>query len=225
LSATDQDSFAWRQDFIRTFLQRDIPALGLAIPFAVMERLWRLLAHYHGQTLNASKAAAAADLSVPTFRKYLGILEQTYMLRLLPPAEPNLKKRLVKSPKLYIRDSGLLHALRDIESFDDLMAHPVNGASWEGFAIENLTAMHPHWKASYVRTSNDAEVDLLLERGRRRVLIECKLSKAPTPSRGFRQLIADLQPTESWILAPVDEAYPLEEGIQVGHVHHVQLEV
>ncbi len=224
LSAADEDSFAWRQDFIRTFLQRDIPALGLAIPFAIMERLWRLLSHYHGQTLNASKAAAAADLAVPTFRKYLSILEQTYMIRLLPPFESNLKKRLIKSPKLYIRDSGLLHALRDIESFDDLMAHPVNGASWEGFVIENLVAMHPRWKASYVRTSNDAEVDLLIERGRRRILIECKLSKAPKPSRGFLGLIAELQPTESWIAAPVDESYPIREGLRVGHMHHIRID-
>ena len=121
LATDDEDSFAWREDFIRTFLERDIPALGFAIPTGVMERLWRILAHYHGQSMNYSKAAAAADLAIPTLRKYLSILEQTYMIRLLPPTEANIKKRLVKAPKLYIRDSGLLHALRDIDTVDDLM--------------------------------------------------------------------------------------------------------
>ncbi len=224
LAADDETSFDWRVDFIRTFLERDIPQLGFAIPVKTMERLWRLLAHYHGQTLNMSKAAAAADLAVPTFKKYLAILEQTYMLRLLPPAEPNLKKRLIKSPKVYLRDSGLLHTLRDIASFDELIAHPVNGASWEGFVIENLVASNPRWTASYVRTSNDAEVDLVMERGRRRVVIECKLTKAPTPSRGFHQLCADLKPQAAWIVAPVDQTYAVQTGIQVGHLQHIRLD-
>ena len=224
LAADDDASFAWRTDFVRTFLERDIPQLGLTIPVAVMGRLWRLLAHYHGQTLNMSKATAAADLSVPTFRKYLSILEQTYMVRLLPPAEPNLKKRLVRSPKLYLRDSGLLHTLRNIETYDDLIAHPVNGASWEGFATEHIITAHPRWAPSFLRTSNGAEVDLVLERGQRRVLIECKLTKAPTPSRGFHQLVEDLQPEAAWIVAPVDEPHEIRKGIRVGHLRDILLD-
>jgi hypothetical protein len=224
LLATDENSsYDWRENFIRTFLERDIPQLGFAIPSKIMERLWRLLAHYHGQTLNYSKTAAAADLSVPTFRKYLSILEQTYMLRLLPPSETNIKKRLIQSPKLYIRDSGLFHALRDIESFDDLMAHPANGASWEGFVIENLISANPRWQASYVRTSNAAEVDLILVRGRRRILIECKLTKAPVPSRGFHQLVSDLKPDAVWLAAPVDAPYEYQRNIRVGHLRDIRL--
>ncbi|MBF0499321.1 MAG: ATP-binding protein [Candidatus Riflebacteria bacterium] len=223
LAASEDASYDWRENFIRTFLERDIPQLGFAIPYKIMERLWRLLAHYHGQTLNYSKTAAAADISVPTFRKYLSILEQTYMLRLLPPSETNLKKRLIQSPKLYMRDSGLFHALRNIESFDDLMAHPANGASWEGFVIENLIAANPRWHASYVRTSNAAEVDLILERGRRRMLIECKLSKAPVPSRGFHQLIADMKPDAAWLAAPVDVPYDYQTNIRVGNIRDIRL--
>lgn len=224
LARDDEDSFAWREDFIRTFLERDIPALGFAIPTGVMARLWRILAHYHGQSMNHSKAAAAADISVPTLRKYLSILEQTYMIRLLPPMEANMKKRLIKSPKLYIRDTGLLHALRDIETVDDLMANPMNGASWEGFVLENLITSNPRWKASYLRTSNDAEVDLVLERGGRTVLIECKLTKAPHMSRGFHQLISDINPDAAWIIAPVDSPYEIASNVNVGNIHHIQLD-
>ena len=223
-AADDAGSHDWRENFVRTFLERDIPQLGFAIPPAIMGRLWRLLSHYHGQTLNFSKTAAAADLSVPTFRKYLSILEQTYMLRLLPPYEANLKKRLVKAPKLYLRDSGLFHSLRGIESFDELMAHPANGASWEGFVIENLSVAHPRWQASYVRTGNGAEVDLLLERGRRRVLLECKLSKAPKPSRGFHTLVEELKPDAAWLIAPVDSPYEYEASIRVGHIRDIRLD-
>lgn len=224
LAGSDADSRAWRTDFIRTFLERDIPRLGFTIPVPIIERMWILLAHYHGQVLNFNKAASAVDLSVPTFKKYLAILEQTYMLRLLPSAETNLKKRVVQAPKLYIRDSGILHSLLDIDTFDNLLAHPANGASWEGFVIENLIVANPTWRPSFVRTGNDAEVDLLLERGGRRVLIECKLSKAPKPSRGFHQLVSDLRPERAWLVAPVDESYEIQGGVTVADPRHVTLE-
>jgi len=224
LAADDEASFDWRIDFIRTFLERDIPQLGYSIPAGTIERLWKLLTHYHGQTLNYSKAAESAGLSIPTFKKYLGMLEQTYMIRLLRPSEPNLKKRLVKAPKVYVRDSGLLHTLSEIESYDDLLAHPRNGASWEGWVIENLISTHERWKPSFIRTSNQAEVDLMLERGKMRVLIECKLTKAPVPSRGFHQLIQDLHPDAAWIASPVDEVYHVAPGIRAGNVHHIQLD-
>ncbi len=215
LSENDANSFAWRLDFIRTYMERDIPNLGMSIPVPVIGRLWLLLAHYHGQTLNYNKLAGAADISIPTLKKYLAILEQTYMLRLLPPWEANLKKRLVKSPKIYLRDSGILHALLDIEGYDNLLANPVAGASWEGFVIENLMALHPRWQASFVRTSNGAEADLVLEREGRRHLFECKLSKAPKPSRGFHELVEQIQPESAWVVAPVDEPYEIAKGIMV----------
>ena len=215
LAVDDHDSFAWRLDFIRTFMERDIPGLGLNIPVPVIERLWRLLAHYHSQTVNYHKFAAAADLSIPTLKKYLAVLEQTYMVRLLPPAETNLKKRLIKSPKIYLRDSGILHALLDVEGYDSLLANPAAGPSWEGFVLENLIAAHPRWRSSFVRTSNGAEIDLLLERSGRRHLFECKLSKAPKPSRGFHELVEDIQPEGAWVVAPVDEMYEIRKNIMV----------
>jgi predicted AAA+ superfamily ATPase len=215
LARDDQDSYDWRQDFILTFLERDIPALGLNIPMPVMDRLWRLLAHYHGQTLNYSKLAGAIDLSVPTLKKYLAVLEQTYMVRLLPPYEANLKKRLVRSPKLYIRDSGILHGLLEIEDFDQLLGNPGVSESWEGFVIEQLITTIPRWRPSFVRTTNGAEIDLLLEQGGRRQVFEVKLSKAPKPSRGFFQLVEDIQPEKARIIAPVDEPFEWRKGVWV----------
>jgi len=215
LAANPTDSFDWRLDFIRTFMERDIPALGFAIPVPVIERLWLLLAHYHGQTINYHKLAAAADISIPTLKKYLAILEQTYMIRLLPPAASNLKKRLIKSPKVYLRDSGILHTLLDIEAYDSLLANPVAGASWEGFVIENIVARYDKWRPSYLRTSNGAEIDLVLERAGQLHLFECKLSKAPKPSRGFYSLVETIQPASAHVIAPVDEPYEIKKGVVV----------
>ncbi len=137
------------------------------------------------------------------------------MVRLLPGAAANLKKRLVKSPKIYLRDSGILHALLDIEEYDDLLARPVAGASWEGFVIENIIARNPRTRPSFLRTSNGAEVDLLLERGGRRHFFECKFSKAPKPSRGFYEMVACMQPESAWVVAPVDEPYEIRKGVLV----------
>ncbi|MDA0989986.1 MAG: ATP-binding protein [Verrucomicrobia bacterium] len=215
LAADDAQSAAWRRDFTQTFLERDIPALGFSIPIPVMHRLWRLLAHYHGQTINYSKLAEASELSVQALKKYLALLEQTYMLRLLPPHGGNLKKRLVKAPKLYIRDAGLLHDLLDIESFDQLLGHAVVGASWEGHAMENIIACMPRWRPSFVRTSNGAEVDLVLERGSQLRLYEFKASKAPKPSRGFHELIGDLKPATASIVAPVDASFDAGRHVRV----------
>jgi predicted AAA+ superfamily ATPase len=215
LAQNDPDSFDWRLDFIRTFMERDIPSLGFAIPIPVIERLWLLLAHYHGQTVNYHKMAEAADISIPTLKKYLAILQQTYMVRLLPPAVTNLKKRLIKSPKVYLRDSGILHALLGIETYDSLLANPSAGASWEGFVIENAIVKYDRWRPSFLRTSNGAEIDLVLERTGRRHLLECKLSKAPKPSRGFHELVDDLKPDSAWLIAPVDEPYEIRKGVFV----------
>ncbi len=213
LAADELDSLDWREDFIRTFLERDIPSLGFNVPTPVMERLWRLLAHYNGQVINYSKLAGAMDLSVLTLKRYLALLEQTYMIRLLPPFESNLKKRLVRSPKLFLRDSGVLHALLEIEDFDQLLANPQVGESWEAFVNEQLINALPRWRPSFVRTGNDAEIDLLLERGGKRRVFEIKLSKAPKPSRGFYQLIDDLNPDHAAVIAPIDESFELSAGV------------
>jgi uncharacterized protein len=221
LADSDQASFDWRLDFIRTFMERDIPNLGYAIPVPVIERLWLLIAHYHGQTVNFSKMAAAADISIPTLKKYLAVLEQTYMIRMLPPCSKNLKKRLIKSPKIFIRDSGILHGLLDIETYDDLLANPMAGASWEGFAIENIIALYDRWQPSFLRTSNGAEIDLVLERSGRRHVFECKLSKAPKPSRGFHELVDRLQPESARVIAPVDEPFEITKGVVVCSPNHL----
>lgn len=215
LARDDMDSFDWRRDFIRTFMERDIPNLGFNIPIPVIERLWMLLAHYHGQTVNYSKLAGAADLSIPTLKKYLSILEQTYMVRMLKPAEKNLKKRLIKSPKVYLRDTGILHNLLEIEDYDHLLANPAAGASWESFAMENILSAHPHWRPSFIRTSNGAEIDLVLERGNRVMLFEFKLSKAPKPSRGFYELQEAIGPVTAMLIAPVDSPYDIRKGVKV----------
>lgn len=215
LSDDDDGSFEWRRDFIRTFMERDIPGLGFNIPVPVIERLWMLLAHYNGQIINFSKLAGAADLSIPTLKKYLYILEQTYMIRILKPAEANLKKRLIKSPKVYLRDTGIIHSLLEIEDYAHLLANPSAGASWESFAMENIIAQHMHWRPSFIRTSNGAEVDLLLERGNHRRFFEFKLSKAPKPSRGFYELKEALKPEAAVIIAPVDDSYEIRRGILV----------
>jgi len=215
LAKNDEHSFDWRIDFIRTYMERDIPALGFNIPIPVIERLWLLLAHYHGQTVNYHKLAAAADISIQTLKKYLAILKQTYMIRMLQPATPNLKKRLVKSPKVYLRDSGILHTLLEIDAYDSLLANPAAGPSWEGFVIENLITQYDRWRPSFLRTSNGAEIDLMLERAGQRHLIECKLSKAPKPSRGFFELAGTMNPESAWIIAPVDTIYEIRKGFFV----------
>lgn len=215
LAENDTYSFDWRLDFIRTYMERDIPSLGYAIPIPVIERLWRLLSHYHGKVINYSKFAQAADISIPTLKKYLALLEQTYMIRILPATAANVKKRLVKSPKVYIRDSGILHALLGLEDYDQLLSHPSGGASWEGMVVENLIHMNKRWTCSYLRTSNGAEADLVMERAGRRHLFECKLSKAPRPSRGFHELMGNLKPDGAWIVAPVEERYEIKKNIWV----------
>ncbi len=223
LANNNSESFDWRFDFIRTFMERDIPNLGFNIPIPVIERLWLLLAHYHGQTVNYQKMAAAADISIPTLKKYLSILEQTYMIRLLQPTAANLKKRLIKSPKVYLRDSGILHGLLEIEDYDYLLANPIAGPSWEGFVIENIIALYERWRPSFLRTSNGAEIDLLLEQAGHRHLFECKLSKAPKPSRGFYELVDCLQPDSARVIAPVDEPFEIRKGIVVCSPQHLNI--
>ncbi len=213
LNTDDETSFQWREDYIRTFLERDIPQLGFHIPANTLARFWRMLAHSHGQTLNASKLADSMGVSGHTIRKYIDLLEQTFVVRTLQPWTGNTKKRLIKAPKVYIRDTGLLHALLDIESMEQLFAHPVYGASFEGFVIENILAQLPHWQASFYRTSSGAEFDLVLEKAGRRVAIEIKASTSPRLGRGNWSALETLQPDQSFVVAPVDVAYPLQQCV------------
>jgi hypothetical protein len=215
LSPSEKQSYVWRQDFIRTFLERDIPQFGFAIPATAMRRHWTMLAHYHGQIFNASKFGQSLGITHPTVRKYLDILEQTYMVRVLPPLEANLKKRLIKSPKVYIRDSGILHALLEIENMEDLMGHPVFGSSWEGWCIEQIVNAMPGWRPYFYRTSSGEEIDLILERKQKRLAFEFKASLSPHVSKGFAGTLKDLQPLKTWIVTPVKEPYPIPQGATV----------
>jgi predicted AAA+ superfamily ATPase len=215
LATGELESYEWRIDFIRTFLERDIPALGFKVPAGNIERFWRMCAHVHGQVLNRSKLGESLGVSHHTVQSYLDILSETFVIRVLTPFETNLKKRLVKSPKIYIRDSGLLHALLQIEDQNDLLGHPGYGASWEGFALENILASAGYWRPSFYRTSSGIQIDLVLERGKHRIAVEFKVSTSPSLARGFWVGFEDLEAVEGWVIAPVEEPYPLKPNVRV----------
>jgi len=215
LANNETDSYEWRLDFIRTFLERDIPQLGINIPARRIERFWQMCAHIHGCLLNRSSLGESLGVSHHTINSYTALLEQTYLLRVLQPYYVNLKKRIVKSPKIYLRDSGLLHALLDIKTHNDLLGHPVYGASWEGFVIENIVSTHPDWKPYFYRSASGAEIDLVLEKGQQRMAIEIKASTSPEVKRSFWNALNDLNINEAWIVAPVDAPYPYKQGVQV----------
>ena len=215
LARSEAASAAWRRDFVRTFLERDLPQLGVRIPAATLARFWRMCAHHHGQLLNQSQLGAALGVSHVTVRTYIELLAATFMIRLLPPLLPNLRKRLVKSPRVYLRDPGILHSLLDIESADELLGHPTRGASWEGWVIENAIAAFPGWRAHFYRAATGAEMDLVLEKGRTRIGVECKASAAPTVGTAFWNAIEDLGIEEAWVIAPVRESYPIGKHARV----------
>ncbi|MCU0585609.1 MAG: ATP-binding protein [Desulfobacterales bacterium] len=215
LSASDEDSLTWRENFIQTFLERDIPQLGFNIPAQTLRRLWQMLAHQHGQQLNSSRLGESLGVSHTTVRSYLDLLSQTFVVRTLAPFHVNIKKRLVKSPKVFVRDSGLLHSLLEIESHDNLLGHPVYGSSWEGFVVENIIAELPRWRPFYFKTAAGAEVDLVLVRGKRILALECKSSSAPEVTKGFWNALKDTGAKEAWIIAPVKESYPIEKQVRV----------
>jgi hypothetical protein len=216
-----QASVLWREEFIRTFIERDLPQLGVRTPAATLSRFWRMCAHVHGQVLNQSKLGASLGQSHHSVRSYLETLSQTYVVRLLEPFHANLKKRLVKSPKLYLRDSGLLHTLLRIETQADLWSHPIYGASWEGFAIEQILAANPRWTPSFCATHSGAEVDLILERGSKRVAVECKASSAPSVDSRFVRFVGELGVDQTWVVAPVDRRMPIANTMEVAPLHDV----
>ena len=218
LAPSDTASMDWRLAFVRTHLERDLPGFGIRVAAAALSRFWQMLAHSHGQQWNAARIASSLGVSSPTVGHYLDILEDTFMVRRLPPLHANLKKRLVKAPKVYLRDSGLLHALLGLTDEDDLHGHPVAGASFEGWALEQVLAQKPpSWRPSFYRTATGVEIDLVLERpGREGLLaVEFKYSLAPQPAKGFWQALEDIKPAHSWIIAPVKERYPLRKNVEV----------
>lgn len=213
LSNSEEDSFAWREGFIRTFLERDIPQLGINIPAVTMRRFWTMLAHYHGQTWNAAEISRSMGLSDKTVRSYLDILTGTFMIRQLQPWFENLGKRQVKSPKIYFRDTGLLHSLLDVPNTHILSGHPKVGASWEGFALEQvLQILHPS-TAYFWGTHAGAELDLVFQLQGGRYGIEIKFNESPTLTASMRISSAELSLDHLWIIYPGKEIYPVTESI------------
>lgn len=202
LSIDNTNSFNWRQIFISTYLERDVPQFGSRIPAATLRQLWTMLAHSQGGLLNLSKLAAGLGVSVPAVGRYIDLLEDLFLVRKLQPWASNIGKRLVRAPKVYIRDSGLTHALLKIKEYDDLLGHPAVGGSWEGFAIENLLADLPSWASPhFYRTAAGAEIDLVIEAGIKKVIaIEIKRSLSPSLSKGFIVGCEDIQATHKYFV-------------------------
>jgi hypothetical protein len=216
LAKSDAASMTWREVFISTYLEKDIPAFGPRIPATTLRRLWTMLAHHQGELLDQSKLAAALAISGQTVSRYIDLLCDLMLVRRLPAWHGNVGKRLVRSPKVYVRDSGLVHALLGLSKLDALLGHPVAGSSWEGFVIEQLINAAPQAQASFYRTSNGAEVDLVLTfRNQQTWTIEIKRSSAPTVSKGFYQAATDLVAVRKLLVAPVDQTYPMKEGVEV----------
>ena len=213
LAPDDSASALWRDDFLRTFLERDVPQLGISIPADALRRFWTMVAHYQGQVWNAAEFARALGASQATARRYLDILSGAYMVRVLPPWHENLKKRQVKAPKIHVRDAGLLHALLELPSAHALFGHPKVGASFEGFAIEQILSRSGLRTASFWATHGGAELDLMVTIAGRRHGIEVKYSDAPGATRSMRVALRDLQLERLWIIYPGDQAYSLDERI------------
>ena len=206
-------SSLWRRNFVRTFLERDIPQLGITIPAESLRRFWTMVAHYHGQTWNAAEFARALGSSEGTARRYLDILAGAFMVRVLPPWFENLKKRQVKAPKTYVRDTGLLHSLLGIPGEDQLLGHPKVGASFEGFVVEQLLGALETRNAYYWATHAGAELDLFVLHGGKRYGFECKFTDAPGTTRSMRVALKDLKLDHLWVVYPGDEGYVLDDRI------------
>ncbi|MGQ9554476.1 MAG: ATP-binding protein [Anaerolineae bacterium] len=215
LAETEEDSLAWREGFIRTFLERDIPQLGIAIPTAAMRRFWTMLAHYHGQTWNASELARSLGLSDKTVRSYLDILTGTFMVRQLQPWHENISKRQVKAPKVYFRDSGLLHGLLGLPDRLSLLGHPKVGASWEGFVLEQVLLLVRPAEAYFWASHSGAEVDLFFLHRGRRFGVEAKFNEAPRVTTSMRIALQDLRLEHLWVIYPGQHIYPVHEKITV----------
>lgn len=215
LADSDDDSLAWREGFIRTFLERDIPQLGITIPAASMRRFWTMLAHSHGRTWNASALSQSMGLSDKTVRSYLDILTGSFMVRQLQPWHENIGKRQVKAPKIYLRDSGLLHSLLNLPDPYSLSGHPQVGASWEGFVIEEVLRMARPAEAYFWATHGGSELDLLLFLNGRRYGVEVKFNEAPKITRSMRIALRDLGLDHLWIIYPGTHAYPVDESITI----------
>jgi len=214
LASTETDSLSWRSEFIQALLERDLPQWGVRVPATALRRFWTILAHYHGQTWNAADPARTLGVSESTVRRYLDLLTDAFMVRQLQPWHADLRKRQVKAPKVYVRDSGLLHQLLGIDTAKALMSHPKLGASWEGFAIEQALVAEPHDEAFFWATHQGAEIDLLLRRGGRLLGVECKRTDAPRVTPSIKIALADLELDRVAVVYPGERRYPLADRVE-----------
>jgi uncharacterized protein len=213
-----EESFDWRENYIKTFLERDIPQLGFSIPAKTLERFWQMLAHTHGQIINYSNLGKSLGVSHHTIKSYIDILEQTFVIRSLSPYFTNEKKRLIKSPKIYVRDTGLLLTLLRIADFNSLLGHPVYGVSFESYVLENILINCSRWKTSFYRDSVGNEIDLVLERANKLIVIEIKASTSPKLESGFWNSVKYLNPVEMWVISLVEEPYVNQDGVQISNL-------
>lgn len=219
LADTDEDSVAWRGNFIQTLLERDLPQWGVRVPAVALRRFWTMLAHYHGQVWNAAEPARALGVSEPTVHRHLDLLTDAFMIRQLQPYHANIRKRQIKAPKIYVRDSGLLHQLLGLDSMDALVNHPRLGASWEGFVIEQVLANEPHDDVYFWGTHQGAEIDLILRRGDRLCGVECKRADAPRMTPSIRNALQDLPLDRVAVVYPGDRRYPLADRVEAVPLH------
>jgi len=221
LTDDEEASTEWRESFLQTFLERDMPQFGINIPAETLRRFWTMIAHYHGQVWNAAEFARALGANEATARRYLDILAGAFMVRVLPPWFENMKKRQVKAPKIYVRDSGLMHTLQTIHSANDLAGHPKRGASWEGFVIEQMLACLDMRSAYFWGTHAGAELDLLVTVRGKRYGFECKYADAPGSTRSMHVALQDLNLAHLWVIYPGIERYVLDERITVVPAHKI----
>ena len=221
LAGDEDESWDWRTNFIATYVERDIPVMGPRVPAVRMKRFWNMLAHWHGQQVNSSSLAKSLEVDQKTIRSYLDVLVDFYMVRRLPAWSGNSKKRLVKSPKVYIRDTGLLHRLLNMPDQETLLGHPASGASWEGLVIENIiTNLPDKWRHSYYCSAGQAEIDLVLEGPGRKVLaIEVKRSSAPKLNKGFHLASEDIKATSKLVVYPGDDSFSLGNSTEAVSLH------
>ncbi len=216
LAADDPRSYRWRQNFIKSYLERDIPQFGIRIPAETLRRFWTMLAHTQGGLFNAAYLARGLGVDGKTIAHYLDLLVDLLLVRRLQPIHNNAGKRLTKSPKVYVRDSGITHALLSLKNLENVLSHPIVGNSWEGFVIETLIAASPQWtEANFYRTTAGAEIDLILTLpGEKRWAIKIKRSLAPKPNHGFHMACADLKPAKQYVVYPGKERFPLSESLE-----------
>jgi uncharacterized protein len=216
LAQGDSASLDWRRDFIRSYLERDVPMFAPRMPTQALGRLWTMLAHQQGGMLNQARLAAGLGVSAPTVTRYIDLMVDLQLVRRLAPWSGNVGKRLVKAPKIYVRDSGIVHALLDLESWNDVLGHPVVGASYESFVIENLIqCAGPRFRPYFYRTHDGAEIDLLLEHGGQpEIAIEVKRSSAPILDKGFGLACDDLKVPQRYVVYPGEATYPIRQGAQ-----------